>query len=115
MGQFLWHQLLRVSRDEKSGLQAQLVASLVDAILAGKIPPSTTLPSSRKLSEALGISRNTVVLAYQQLVDEEFLLSQERRGYFVNPQILSGRVAGEKANVAAGKGGNPPDWQSRMP
>lgn len=114
MGQILWHQLLKVSRSAKGGLQAQLVASLVDAILTGKIPPSTTLPSSRTLSEALGLSRNTVVLAYQQLVDEGFLLSRERRGYYVDPEILSGRVTARKANIEAQKGTTPPDWQSRF-
>ena len=33
-----------------------------------------------------------MVLAYQHLIDENYLLSHERRGYFVNPEILDGRV-----------------------
>jgi len=33
-----------------------------------------------------------VVLAYQHLVDENYLIARERRGYFVNPEMLEGRV-----------------------
>jgi GntR family transcriptional regulator/MocR family aminotransferase len=41
------------------------------------------MPSSRELATILSVARNTVVLAYQQLVDEGFLESRERSGYFV--------------------------------
>jgi len=50
------------------------------------------LPSSRELARQLGVARNTVVLAYQHLIDERYLLSRERRGYFVNPDMLDGQV-----------------------
>ncbi len=42
------------------------------------------MPSGRVLAKLLGVARNTVVLAYQQLVDEGFLEARERSGYFVN-------------------------------
>ncbi|TVS18448.1 MAG: PLP-dependent aminotransferase family protein, partial [Gammaproteobacteria bacterium] len=38
----------------------------------------------------LGISRTTVSLAYQQLVDDGYLVSRERQGYFVDPQMTAG-------------------------
>ena len=36
------------------------------------------------------------MLAYQHLIDENYLLAHERRGYFVNPEILDGRVESTK-------------------
>ena len=47
------------------------------------------LPSCRILAEKLGVARGTVVLAFQQLVDQGFLVARERRGHFVNPEVLA--------------------------
>lgn len=57
-------------------LQARLRRVVVDAILGGLLPAGTMIPSSRDLAAALSISRNTVTLAYQHLVDEGFLESR---------------------------------------
>ncbi len=46
------------------------------------------LPSSRALAFELGVSRNTVNLAYQELVSEGLIESEERVGYWVNTEIL---------------------------
>lgn len=88
----MWYQLFKLDSQSNQSLQAQLRQALVKAILDGRIPTDVALPSSRELSRQLNIARNTVVLAYQHLIDENYLLSQERRGYFVNPDMLSGRV-----------------------
>ena len=49
-------------------LQGQIRRMLVAAILDGQLPPQTALPSSRELADQLSVARNTVVLAYQQLL-----------------------------------------------
>ncbi len=88
----MWHQLFKLDVNSDHSLQAQLRQALVKAILDGRIPVDIPLPSSRELSKQLSVARNTVVLAYQHLIDESYLVSHERRGYFVNPAILDGRV-----------------------
>ncbi|MFK8079147.1 MAG: PLP-dependent aminotransferase family protein [Granulosicoccus sp.] len=88
----MWHQLFKLESGADQSLQAQLRQALVKAILDGRIPVEVALPSSRELSRQLGVARNTVVLAYQHLIDENYLVSHERRGYFVNPEMLEGRV-----------------------
>jgi len=88
----MWHQLFKLDVGSDHSLQAQLRQALVKAILDGRIPVDIPLPSSRELSKQLSVARNTVVLAYQHLIDESYLISHERRGYFVNPAILDGRV-----------------------
>ena len=93
----MWHLLFKLDGSSDQSLQAQLRQALVKAILDGRIPVEVPLPSSRELSKQLNIARNTVVLAYQHLIDEHYLLSHERRGYFVNPEMLSGRVEGNAA------------------
>jgi len=88
----MWHQLIKLDSTLGKSLQAQLREALVKAILDERIPVDAPLPSSRELSKQLSVARNTVVLAYQHLIDENYLLAHERRGYFVNPEMLDGRI-----------------------
>ena len=90
--QMMWNQLFRISKDRKISYQRQLREMIVSAILDDKLPLEIPLPSSRELARHLGIARNTVVLAYQQLIDEGYLVSRERSGYYIDKTMLSGRV-----------------------
>ncbi|MBN3793316.1 winged helix-turn-helix domain-containing protein, partial [Burkholderia sp. Ac-20353] len=60
-------------------LQRQLLRRLRDAILGGTMPAGSRLPGTRALADTLGISRNTTMAVYEQLVAEGFLQS-DRRG-----------------------------------
>ncbi len=84
--------LIFLDPDSKLNLQSQIRQKLVEAILNGTFPAGSKLPSTRKLAEQLGVARNTVVLAYDQLIEEDFLESRQRSGMFVSPHILEGRV-----------------------
>jgi len=84
--------LFQLQRVENVSIQSQIREMLVSAILDGQLPSNTPLPSSRKMSKSLGVSRNTVVLAYQGLVDDGYLISRERSGFYVDPEILEGRA-----------------------
>src|SRR5215218_1989124 len=83
----MWGRLFALSPEGQGPVQARIRQTVVAAILDGRLSPGTAVPSSRELAEALGIARNTVVLAYQHLVDAGFLESRERRGYFVSREI----------------------------
>jgi GntR family transcriptional regulator/MocR family aminotransferase len=66
-----------------SFLQLQIRQMIVTAIEDGRLPLGVRMPSSRDLAALLKVSRNTIVIAYEQLVDQNFLVSRERSGYFV--------------------------------
>jgi GntR family transcriptional regulator/MocR family aminotransferase len=87
-----WTQLFRRCAQEGMSLQDQIRQMLVSAILDDQLSPQMSVTSCRKLADQLGVARNTVVLAYQQLADEGYLVARERSGYYVNPDILDGRV-----------------------
>ena len=72
--------LFYLDPDSGLSLQNQIRQKLVDAVLSGAFPPGGRLPSSRKLAEQLSVARNTVVLAYEQLIEEGLLESRERSG-----------------------------------
>ena len=85
---------LTIALDSSSGisLQAQIRQSIVELILNYSILPGDKLPSSRVLSQQLKVSRNTVILAYQALVDTGYLQPRERSGYVVNEDAPTARL-----------------------
>jgi GntR family transcriptional regulator/MocR family aminotransferase len=56
-------------------LHRQIYESIRDGILAGRFASGMRLPSTRVLAQELGVARNTVVLAYDQLGAEGYLLA----------------------------------------
>ncbi|GAA0829256.1 MAG: PLP-dependent aminotransferase family protein [Marinomonas sp.] len=78
--------LINVEFQPGKSFQQQIREKLVDLIKKDYFGESS-LPSSRKMAQLLGVSRNTVMLVYEGLVDERFLISKERSGYFVNPEL----------------------------
>ncbi len=103
---------LNIEFDPARTLQDQIREHLVALILTGCLPIDEPLPSSRRLADTLGVSRNTVVLIYEKLVEAGYLVSRERRGYFVaslyhEPDAL--RTDIEHASPAGG-----PLWSSRF-
>jgi Transcriptional regulators containing a DNA-binding HTH domain and an aminotransferase domain (MocR family) and their eukaryotic orthologs len=74
---------LQFSNDKKEPIYQQLYSYLKAEIQTGKIPYEAKLPSKRKLSAHLGISQNTIQAAYDQLMEEGYILSREKKGFFV--------------------------------
>ena len=64
-------------------LYRQLYDYLRHAILSGQLAQGMKVPSTRVLADELGISRNTVLNAYEQLLAEGYLETIEGRGTFV--------------------------------
>ena len=106
--------LFPVQHHGSVSLQTQLRRHLVDAILDGRLTASEPLPSCRRLAQALGISRNTVVLVYQALADEGLLLSRERVGYFVNADLVSEQAEREGEVLELPEAKAPVDWWHRL-
>ena len=60
-----------------------LYLQLKQAIITGRLRPALSLPSTRTLSVALGVSRNTVVAAYEALLSDGYLASRHGSGTYV--------------------------------
>jgi GntR family transcriptional regulator/MocR family aminotransferase len=107
----LWRELFRLRSDAALTMQAQLRAQVIAAIDNGHLPPDRPLPSSRELAALLGIARNTVVIVYEQLADDGYLIARKRHGYFPNPAVLAKRIA---APVATPVQTAAIDWERRL-
>jgi len=58
---------IRLLQDSRVPVQQQLFEGLRRIILRGRLRPGVPLPASRSLARALGVSRNTVLFAYEEL------------------------------------------------
>ncbi len=88
---------LAFDRSLPEPLHRQLYDQLCALILAGRLPPGIRLPSSRTLAADHGVSRNTVVSAYDQLLAEGYVSGTVGSGTYVSTvlpdDLLSARAA----------------------
>ncbi|HMT14529.1 MAG TPA: GntR family transcriptional regulator, partial [Aestuariivirga sp.] len=68
--------LVHIKRSDHFSLQTQIREALVAAILDRQLDREEPIPSTRKMAKSLGVSRNTVVLAYQGLLDDGYLVAR---------------------------------------
>lgn len=68
-------------------LHRQVADALRQDVLAGKLRPGQRLASSRALADQLGVSRNTVVHAFDQLTAEGYLVGVRGSGTFVSRDL----------------------------
>jgi GntR family transcriptional regulator/MocR family aminotransferase len=100
-GPLLPLDLLVLDRDADTPLNRQLYTSLRSHILDGRLTPTTKLPATRKLADELGVSRNTVIAAYDALLAEGFLDSVRGSGTRVaaQPQPPAGKRAHHRPSM----------------
>ena len=64
-------------------LYESLYRAIREDILSGELLPGEKLPSKRALAANLEVGKTTVEAAYAQLLEEGFIVSRERFGFFV--------------------------------
>lgn len=97
--------LLSLDRRADAPLYRQIYQGLQSAIADGRLAPAAALPSSRVLSEELGVSRNTVVLALDQLVAEGYVEGTARSGTRVKAvPVRASRVARSRGPGLSARG-----------
>ncbi|MFU1915386.1 PLP-dependent aminotransferase family protein [Bordetella avium] len=79
--------LLRLDRQGSTSLSRQICDTLRSLILAGELPAGTKLPATRVLANDTGLSRNTILHAYDQLLAEGYLVSAFGSGTFVSDTV----------------------------
>ncbi|HJZ82116.1 MAG TPA: PLP-dependent aminotransferase family protein [Pyrinomonadaceae bacterium] len=79
--------LIALDRSSATSLHRQLYDQVRDAILSGRLTPGMRLPPSRELAGELGIARNTVMNAFDQLHAESYLERKVGDGTYVSRQL----------------------------
>jgi GntR family transcriptional regulator/MocR family aminotransferase len=87
---------VRLDRTSGETLHDQLVAQTQRAILARRLPAGARLPATRVIAAELGISRNVVVSAFDELISEGYLEARVGSGTYVArdlPPLPGGALA----------------------
>jgi GntR family transcriptional regulator/MocR family aminotransferase len=103
LSELLLTEIARLNQHDRLPLHRQLYEALRRAMLDGKLSAGDRLPSSRELTLDLGMSRNTVVAALNQLAVEGYLVSHVGSGTFVNdgvPKVATRRPSAQQNQAA---------------
>ena len=79
--------IVDLDRNDSTPLYIQIKNRLADLIRSGQLGPGSRLPSTRELAGSMGVNRNTVISAYQELEVEGFVSSHVGRGTAVREHI----------------------------
>ena|SRR5689334_4468571 len=103
----VWEEPLSLFREPllpRLPLYLRIAEDLRRSIAGGKLPAGARLPSSRVLARQLGVSRNSVVAAYETLGAEGILASRRGSGTVVRrapSRRLEARVLLREAHYPA--------------
>ncbi|CRM88687.1 HTH-type transcriptional regulatory protein GabR [Pseudomonas sp. 22 E 5] len=84
-----WRPLLKLDDSASQASYRKIAEGLVTAIVDGRLPPGTLLPGTREMAQLLDVNRKTVILAYEEAMTKGWLVSEPRRGTFVNVQLTA--------------------------
>ena len=86
---------LNVSIDRASGtaIHVQIAQQIISDIHNGRFISGIALPGSRDLAKKIKVNRKTVIQAYDELIAQGWLISENKRGTFVSPKAESAQLA----------------------
>lgn len=76
-----------IDKNEKAPLYRQIYLSVRRSIENGSLKKGTKMPSIRRLSEDLSVSKTTVTGAYEQLCVEGYIKNIPQSGYYVEAEF----------------------------
>jgi len=76
---------ISIDRTSATPIYLQISRQIRDLITTGKLPAGFRLPPERRLAEALGVNRSTVLAAYQELRADALVDAHVGRGTMVMP------------------------------
>lgn len=83
---------LKLDVGSNESLYTQLYMGIKTLVLAGNLVKGDLLPSIRVLAQDLGVSRNTVITAFDRLCDEGYVENRTRSGMFVAGSFIQNRA-----------------------
>ncbi|KAA0080986.1 MocR-like pyridoxine biosynthesis transcription factor PdxR [Trinickia soli] len=87
---------LDLDKRGRESLAQRLHQRLRAAIVEKRLPPGVRLPSTRRVAEAYGLARNTVIAAYDLLMAEGFIVTRPGASAQVADLGLDRRLAGRR-------------------
>ena len=91
---------IHLERNSSESLQDQLFEQLRVMIVTGKLKPNTRVIGTRFLAEQTGVSRTTVLLAYERLIAEGYLETRPAVGTYVCTDLPDDPIVKEEVGLS---------------
>lgn len=88
-----WELNVSIDRESGTAIHVQIAQQIIRDIHNGRFISGTALPGSRDLAKKIQVNRKTVIQAYDELIAQGWLISENKRGTFISPKA-------ELANLA---------------
>lgn len=82
-----WDLNLSITKSSGVPVYLQITQQVIDEIQRGRLAAATAMPGTRELAKKLSVNRKTIVLAYEELISQGWLMSENRRGTFVSTNL----------------------------
>jgi GntR family transcriptional regulator/MocR family aminotransferase len=79
--------LIATSKESPLPIFRQITDRLVELVRAGMLKPGVFLPGTRQMGELLLVNRKTVIKVYEELLAQNWLESEPRKGYRVTANL----------------------------
>lgn len=97
---------LAIDHDSEIPLLQQVCQQLRQAIVSRSLLPGSRLPSSRRLADRLGVSRTSVLSAYDQLLTEGYVEGRAGSGTYVTDDVPEQLISAILPRPVAEKAGS---------
>jgi GntR family transcriptional regulator / MocR family aminotransferase len=78
-----WSLKLSLEKTSSQAIYLQIADKIIEEIQSGRLPPASVMPGTRELAKSLNVNRKTIILAYDELIAQGWLVTEKRRGTFV--------------------------------
>ncbi|MDN5216060.1 PLP-dependent aminotransferase family protein [Fulvivirgaceae bacterium BMA12] len=111
-----YEDLIKPDKNSTKAVYIQIATKFIELIQKGKIRSGAKLPGSRQLALKLGINRNTMNAAYDELIAQGYALSLQRKGVFVveNLPEIKGEALDESLQSKSYHGIAPFAWNEQL-
>ena len=75
--------IIRLNPRNREAIYLQIVSQIKYLVSSGQLEIGAQLPTVRKLAEDLGLNPNTIVRAYNKLIQEGVIAAQQGRGTYI--------------------------------
>lgn len=76
--------MIRIDPNSSNPIYEQIYSEFVRLIVSRVLKPNERIPSVRELASTLRINPNTIVKGYKLLEMDNYIRSEQGKGYFVN-------------------------------
>jgi len=82
-----WDLNLHITKSSGVVVYLQIAQQIIEEIQRGRLAPSAAMPGTRELAEQLQVNRKTIIMAYDELIAQGWLTTENRRGTFVSAKL----------------------------